>query len=149
MESLVKKNKEWWTVRNPQRENYKPLCEALSNFTYKMCGRTADEALFAREANILNIIATGIPAQSIKLYLGIGTNELTRDSLEADYNAKIDFLQKQDIICLGMNMGIVDRTKFLMAAFDITYPNALPLKSYQTKDDLLKARDELLDTLSN
>lgn len=91
MESIVIKNKDWWNTRNPQRANYKPLCEALSEFTYKICGKAADDVIYAREANILNVIATGCTAQEIKLYLGVGMNELTRDSLQNDYNSKIDF----------------------------------------------------------
>jgi len=140
MEKAVKRNADWWTIRNPQREHYKPLCEALSENIRRNCGRFGDDYDFAREANILNVIATGSKAQSIRNYIGVEVNELTRDRLEKEINQKIDFLQRQDIICLGMNMPIVERIKFLISAFDITYPDAQPIKSYLNRADLEGAR---------
>lgn len=149
MERLVKANQDWWTSRNVERTNYKPLCESLSNSIHRQCGRCGDKYDFAREANILNIISTGSNAQEIRNYLNIQSNELTRDSLEKDYNEKLSFLQDQDILLLGMDMPIVDRVKFLINLFDIKYPTASPLLSYLSREDLISARNRLLNTLEN
>lgn len=127
MEDIVKRNVKWEEVRYYERTHYKPMCEALSNFIQRNTGRSGDGYDFALEANRLNIIATGNRAQSLKNYFGIQTNELTRDSLEKEYNEKISFLQDQNILLLGMNMPIQDRLKMLISMFDIQYPNAVDL----------------------
>ena len=127
MEKIVKDNIDWEEVRYYERTHYKPMCEALSNFIQRNTGRSGDGYDFALEANRLNVIATGNRAQSLKNYFGIQTNELTRDSLEKEYNEKISFLQDQNILLLGMNMPIQDRLKMLISMFDIQYPNAVDL----------------------
>lgn len=149
MRDIVRYNQAWWTSRNVERANYKPLCEALSNSIHRQCGRYGDKYDFAREANILNIISTGSSAQEIRNYLNVQSNELTRDSLEKDYNEKLSFLQDQDILLLGMNMSIVDRVKFIINAFDVKYPTASPLLSYLSREDMMFARNRLLNTLEN
>lgn len=127
MEKIVKDNIDWEETRYYERTHYRPMCEALSNFIQRNTGRSGDGYDFALEANRLNIIATGNRAQSLKNYFGIQTNELTRDSLEKEYNEKISFLQDQNILLLGMNMPIQDRLKMLISMFDIQYPNAVDL----------------------
>lgn len=149
MERIVKDNKDWLEIRNPERKEYKNMCEALSNNIYKHSARSADKYDYSREANILNIIAIGTSAQSIRNYFGlINQNELTRDSLEKDYNEKLAFLQKQDMIYLGLDMSIVERAKMLIASFDVIYPTASPILPWMSREDMLKARNELIDRLS-
>lgn len=149
MEQIVKDNKDWLDIRIPERKEYKGMCEALSNNIYKHSARPADKYDYSREANILNIIVTGSSAQSIRNYFGLNSqNELTRDSLEKDYNEKLAFLQKQNMIYLGMDMPIVERVKMLIASFDIIYPIASPILPWMSKEDMLKARTKLIDSLS-
>lgn len=149
MEQIVKDNKDWLDIRIPERKEYKGMCEALSNNIYKHSARPADKYDYSREANILNIIVTGSSAQSIRNYFGLNSqNELTRDSLEKDYNEKLAFLQKQNMIYLGMDMPIVERVKMLIASFDIIYPIASPILPWMSKEDMLKARIKLIDSLS-
>lgn len=95
----------------------------------------------------MNIIATGSSAQEIKLYLGIQPNELTRDGLETDYNDKIAFLQEQNLLLLGMNMSLTDRIRMLITMFDIKYPTASPIMPYMSRDDLIKAREKMIEDL--
>ena len=149
MEQIVKDNKDWLGTRMPERKEYKDMCEALSNNIYKHSARPADKYDYSREANILNTIVTGSSAQSIRNYFGLNSqNELTRDSLEKDYNEKLAFLQKQNMIYLGMDMPIVERVKMLIASFDIIYPTASPILPWMSKEDMLKARTKLIDSLS-
>lgn len=149
MEQIVKDNKDWLDTRMPERKEYKDMCEALSNNIYKHSARPADKYDYSREANILNVIATGSSAQSIRNYFGLNNqNELTRDSLEKDYNEKLAFLQKQNMIYLGMDMPIVERVKMLIASFDIIYPTASPILPWMSKEDMLKARTNLIENLS-
>lgn len=148
MEELVRRNKDWWNTRNPERKEYTSMCNAVSENIFRHSGRSADKYDYSREANILNIIATGSEAQSIRNYFGLCGNELTRDSLERDYNEKLGFLQKQNIIYLGMNLPIAERVKLLIAAFDIIYPTASPVLPYLSKEDMNKARMSLLSNLN-
>lgn len=147
MEDLIKRNDNWWRIRKPQKENYKPMCRALSESIHKATGRSADDYDYKFEVNRLNIIATGSTAQAIKLYLGMQPNELTRDGLETDYNEKIAFLQEQNMLLLGMNMPLIDRVKMLITMFDIKYPTASPIMSYLCRDDLIKARINMVEEL--
>lgn len=149
MERIVKSNKEWLDVRHPERKEYKDMCEMLSNNIYKHSARPADKYDYSREANILNIVATGTTAQSIRNYFGLNNqNELTRDSLEKDYNEKLAFLQKQNMIYLGLDMPIVERVKMLIASFDIIYPTASPILPWMSREDMFKEREKLLNRLS-
>lgn len=149
MERIVKANKEWLEVRYPERKEYKDMCEMLSNNIYKHSARPADKYDYSREANILNIIACGSEAQAIRNYFGINNqNELTRDSLEKDYNEKLAFLQKQNMIYLGLDMPIVERVKMLIASFDVIYPTASPILPWMSREDMLKARENLISRLS-
>jgi anti-repressor protein len=149
MEKLVKRNKDWWDTRNPEKKEYNDMCNALSENIHRHSGRYADKYDYSREANILNIIVSGSSAQDIRNYFGLqNQNELTRDSLERDYNEKLGFLQKQNIIYLGMNIPIIERVKLLISAFDIIYPTASPILPWLSRDNMLKARDNLIDNLS-
>lgn len=147
MESVVKKNKEWWTIRNPQKCNYKPMCQAISTTLFNACGRYGDDSDFSREANIINRIATGCSALEIKNYLGVGLNDLTRDNLTNEYNEKIAFLQQQNILLLGMGMPIIQRVKMLISFFDIKYPDAKPLQNYYDRAYLISARKKIIEEL--
>ena len=149
MERIVKDNKEWLEIRYPERKEYKDMCEMLSSNIYKHSARPADKYDYSREANILNIIACGSEAQSIRNHFGLNNqNELTRDSLEKDYNEKLAFLQKQNMIYLGLDMPIVERVKMLIASFDVIYPTASPVLPRLSREDMLRAREELIDRLS-
>lgn len=71
------------------------MCNAVSENIFRHSGRSADKYDYSREANILNIIANGSEAQSIRNYFGLCGNELTRDSLERDYNEKLVFYRNR------------------------------------------------------
>lgn len=149
MEDILIKNKDWLEIRYPERKEYKSMCEALSNNIYKHSARPADKYDYSREANILNIIATGSEAQSIRNYFGLDSqSELTRDSLEKDYNEKLAFLQKQNMIYLGLDMPIVERVKMLIASFDVIYPMASPVLPWLSREDMIEARERLIERLS-
>lgn len=149
MEKIVNDNKEWLAVRFPERKEYNSMCEMLSKNIYKHSARPADKYDYAREANFLNIICCGSEAQSIRNYFGLNNNnELTRDSLKKDYNEKLSFLQKQNMIYLGLDMPIVERVKMLIASFDVIYPTASPILPWLSREDMLNAREDLICKLS-
>lgn len=150
MEDILVRNKEWIETRNPEKKEYKDMCEMLSTNIYKHSARLADKYDYSREANILNIIACGSEAQTIRNYFGLNSqNELTRDSLEKDYNDKLAFLQKQNMIYLGLDMPIVERVKMLIASFDVIYPTAVPILPWLSREDMIEVRGNLLKKLCN
>lgn len=148
MEKIVKENKDWFDTRDPQRTNYKPMCEAISQDIFHKTGRCGDKYDFAREANIMNRIATGCSAAEIKLYLGAEPNEATRDYLTQEYNERISFLQDQNILLAGMHMNTVDRIKMLIQFFDIKFPNAEPIQKHKNREFLLEQRKQIIAELS-
>lgn len=149
MEDLVKRNKDWLGTRFAERKNYIPMCEALSDSIYRMCGRRGDDIDFKFEANRLNIIATGEKAQSIRLYFGVDNpSELTRDSLYLDYNEKINFLQEQNKLLLALDLPVEKRINMLIQFFDTKYPEAKPLRYNSNREYLLKARNNMLIELN-
>lgn len=148
MEKIVKENKDWFDTRNPQRTNYKPMCDAISEDIFHKTGRCGDKYDFAREANIMNRIATGCSAAEIKLYLGAEPNEATRDYLTQEYNERISFLQDQNILLAGMHMNTVDRIKMLIQFFDIKFPNAEPIQKHKNREFLLEQRKQIIAELS-
>ena len=143
MEHIVHDNKNWKSIRQPERDNYSVLCEAVTQNIKQATGGIADKYDFAREADILNKICTGSRAIDIKAYFGTGINELTRDSLNADYNAKLSFLQNQDIILLKTGMNFEDRIITLISFFNAMYPNAQKLINGSHKD-LIKLQNDLI-----
>ena len=149
MERIAKDHKDWLETRNPERKDYKNMCESLSDNIFKHSARPADKYDYSREANILNIISCGSEAQSIRNYFGLNSqNELTRDSLQKDYNEKLAFLQKQNMIYLKLDMSIVERVKMLIASFDVIYPTASPVLPWLSSDDMRKERENMINRLS-
>ena len=148
MEKIVIDNKDWNGVRTPERKGYKEMCNALSESIQRRSQREGDKFDYIREANFLNVICCGAQAQRIRNYFDLCSNELTRDSLEKDYNEKLAFLQKQNMIYIGMDMPTLDRVKLLIASFDVIYPNAESFLPSVTRADMVKAREELIEDLS-
>lgn len=149
MESIVKRNKDWLDTRAPQKKNYKPMCEAISQDVFYKTGVYGDKYNFSREANIMNRIATGCNAQAIKLYLGAEPNDITRDYLTKEYNERIAFLQEQNILLASMHLSTVDRVKTLIQFFNIKFPDATPIQDYKDRDFLLSQQQEIISELEN
>ena len=52
------------------------------------------------------------------------------------------------MIYLGLDMPIVERVKILIASFDVIYPTASPILPWMSREDMLKAREDLINRLS-
>ena len=143
MEKAVKKMAEWSLIRTPLRKQYINLKKAMDSYLQRVAQISADEWDYKLEADALNTIATGFKAQAIRNFVGCQDN-VTRDSLTAVYNGYLLFLEELDIILLGMNMGRYDRYKMLKDAFDVKYPNAIPIKSDVSMQIIKKNKERLL-----
>ncbi|MEY8352588.1 antA/AntB antirepressor family protein [Lachnospiraceae bacterium 54-53] len=144
MEKAVKKNMDWELIRNPLREGYKKMQEALNAYMNRMIQKDADEWDYKIEANALNIIATGFSAQEIRLFVGCKDN-ITRDSLTATYNEYLMKLQEWNILCLGMNMNRYERYLKLKEFFDITFPNAELLRNDMDVNKIRENKNKIIE----
>jgi len=144
MEKAVKKNVEWELIRNPLREGYKKMQEALNAYMNRMIQKDADDWDYRIEADALNILATGLPAKEIRLIVGCKDN-ITRDSLTATYNEYLMKLQEWNILCLGMNMNRYERYSKLKEFFDITFPNAVLLRDDINIKKITENKNKLIE----
>ena len=144
MEEAVKRNYNWELIRNPLREGYKKMQEALNSYMNRAIQKDADEWDYKIEANALNIIATGFSAQEIRLFVGCKDN-VTRDSLTSTYNEYLMKLQEWNILCLGMNMNRYERYLKLKEFFDITFPNAVLLSGDIDIKKIIENKNKLIE----
>jgi phage anti-repressor protein len=148
MEKAVRKNIEWIQVRNPEKEGYKQLCLALSDYMVKLTGHEAIDWDYRFEANALNVICTGFEAQEIRNYMGC-VDKITRDSLTKQYNEYLYKLQEMDIVYLGMGLNRYQRYEMLNKTFDILYPDAQPLFKNASINKILENKKKLLEEVKN
>jgi len=144
MEKAVFENTKWELIRNPLREGYKKMQEALNSYMNRLVQKDADELDYKIEANALNVIATGFSAQEIRLFVGCKDN-ITRDSLTATYNEYLMKLQEWNTLCLGMNMNRYERYSKLKEFFDITFPNAVLLRDDVDIKKVIDNKNKLIE----
>lgn len=113
-------------IRKPLANGYNDMKDALNKYMRRMIQRDADDWDYKIEADSLNIIATGLKAKDIRIFVGC-QDDITRDSLTVTYNEYLLKLQEWDILFLGMNMNRYERYSKLKESFDIFFPNAMPL----------------------
>lgn len=144
MEQAVKRHVEWTLVREPMKQGYKDLCEAINLWMNRCVQRDADDWDYRIEADALNVIATGFRAQEIRNFVGCLDNH-TRDSLTITYNEYLMKLQEWDIMFLGMNMNRYERYEKLREAFNIFYPNAITIKNDVSIIEIQKNKQRVID----
>lgn len=118
--------------------------KALDEYMMRMVQRNADDWDYRFEADALNIIAVGFPAKEIRSYVGCQDN-ITRDSLTSTYNQYLLKLQELNILFLGMNMNRYERYSKLKQAFDIYFPNAVPIKDDVNINKIIENKQKLLN----
>lgn len=145
MEKAVRQNIDWLKVRHPEKEGYIKLCSALDKYINEKSGRSADKWDYSAEADAINIICTGLKAQSIRNHLGIfNGNDLTRDSLTKQYNEYLLKMQEMDIVYLGMQMDRCQRYEMLNQTFYILFPNAVSLVENISTSEILDNKTKFL-----
>ena len=145
MEKAVRQNIDWLKVRHPEKEGYIKLCSALDKYIYEKSGRNADKWDYSAEADAINIICTGLKAQSIRNHLGIlNGSDLTRDSLTKQYNEYLLKMQEMDIVYLGMQMDRCQRYEMLNQTFNILFPNAVSLVENISTSEILDNKTKFL-----
>lgn len=121
MEDLVKRNKEWLTIRDPEKEEYKKMSYEIEQWMLRVWHKSASRADYACEADAINKIVTGLTSQELKIKYGCPTNELIRDYLKKDHNEELLFLEIQNQVLLRMDMGYKDRMSMLTKMHEATF----------------------------
>lgn len=121
MEKIVQENKEWLTIRDPEKEEYKRMSAEIDAWNFRIWHKKASRSDYAVEANGINKIVTGKTSQELKLEYGCPTNELVRDYLKKDHNEELLFLERQNQVLLRMDMGYTERMNMLSKMHEVTF----------------------------
>lgn len=121
MEYIIKENKEWYEVRDPEKYQYKLMCDEIERWVQYKYGKIPSRSDYACEADMLNEIVVGMPAREIRAKYHIPFNELTRDYLKKEHNEELLFLEEQNIILLKMNLGFTERETMLYRMYNAKY----------------------------
>ena len=124
MECIVQENKEWLETRDPEKLEYKNMCEEINSWNFRIWHKQAGRSDYAVEANGLNKIVTGLTSQELKIKYGCPTNDLVRDYLKKDHNEELLFLEQQNQVLLRMDMGYTERMTLLTKMHEVTFKKA-------------------------
>lgn len=125
LEDVVKKNKEWLEIRDPEKVEYKKMSEEVCNWCYRIWHRKAYRADYAVEADMLNMIVTGKSSQQLKAEYGVASNDMIRDYLKKEHNEELLFLEQQNQVLLLMDMGFTERKNMLTKMHEVKFKNAV------------------------
>lgn len=121
LEEIVHDNKEWWLVRDPEKEEYKKMSIEVDRWCLRIWNHHAHRSEYAVEADMLNIIVSGKTSQELKLQYGVSSNELIRDYLKKEHNEELLFLEQQNQVLLLMNMGFTERKNMLSKMHEVKF----------------------------
>lgn len=113
MEDIVTRNKEWLSIRDPEKEEYKKMSSEVDAWCFRIWHHHASRSEYAVEADMLNTIVTGKTSQQLKSEYGVASNDLIRDYLKKEHNEELLFLEQQNQVLLLMDMGFTERKNML------------------------------------
>ncbi|PIH59099.1 antA/AntB antirepressor family protein [Paenibacillus sp. LK1] len=113
LERAVRDMEKWILVRNPEKEGYKQLCEAVnSNYKLTHNGKEANIFVYSNEADMINECLLGAKAKQIRLFLEI-EDDKTRDNLTIQINQTLYELQLVDIALIIGQIDFKQRKSML------------------------------------
>ncbi|MEK4008314.1 antA/AntB antirepressor family protein [Paenibacillus sp. FSL H3-0333] len=105
MERAMRDMEKWIMVRNPEKEGYNQLMDAVkSNYMLTHSGKEPHFGVYSNEGDMINVCLLGARAKEIRALLEVKDNQ-TRDNLTTQINKAIYELQIMDI---GLLMGQLD-----------------------------------------
>ena len=122
IEKTLRNYEKWITIRFPEKENAKLMKSKIADWCDKNGYDKTLDIFYTREFNLLNESLTGLKAQGIKGYLNYKDIQ-TREHLNSDINASLDYLQKLNISLLDANMSFEERSKVIKITCDNQYSN--------------------------
>jgi phage anti-repressor protein len=121
IEKAMRDMDKWILVRNPEKEGYKQLCEAInSNYKLTHNGKEANPFMYSNEADIINQCLLGAKAKQIRKYLEID-DDSTRDNLSTMVNQAIYELQLMDIALIMGQIDPMQRKVTMQSVCDTRY----------------------------
>lgn len=121
LEEIVHDNKEWWLVRDPEKEEYKKMSNEVDQWCLRVWNHHAHRSEYAVEADMLNMIVSRKTSRELKLQYGVSSNELIRDYLKKEHNEELLFLEQQNQVLLLMNMGFTERKNMLSKMYEVKF----------------------------
>lgn len=121
METIVKRNKEWLLVRDPEKEEYKKMSNEVDAWCLRVWNHHAHRSEYAVEADMLDIIVSGKTSRELKLQYGVSSNELIRDYLKKEHNEELLFLEQQNQVLLLMDMGFTEWKNMLNKMHEVKF----------------------------
>lgn len=94
LEKAVKEMENWYNIRNPQKESYKTMCNAIYE-QYKKAtdGKEPNKYIYITNADMINLCLFGKKSYDMKLVLDVEYEDLLRDSLTVEANHAIHEIQ--------------------------------------------------------
>lgn len=121
MEDIVARNKEWLSIRDPEKEEYKKMSAEVDAWCFRIWHHHASRSEYAVEADMLNTIVTGKTSQQLKSEYGVSSNDLIRDYLKKEHNEELLFLEQQNQVLLLMDMGFTERKNMLTKMHEVKF----------------------------
>lgn len=123
IEKALKNIIRWNTVRHPEREQYKIMCQELDKYLRRNFNKIPKYYDYSNEANALNLICLGAKAKDIRDYLKVQDIN-TREHLTIEYNTYLAEMQKLDTMYIRMNIPKEKRYDMIQQGFKALYPHA-------------------------
>ncbi|KAF6625167.1 antA/AntB antirepressor family protein [Paenibacillus sp. EKM208P] len=113
MERAIRDMDKWILVRNPEKEGYKQLCEAInSNYKLTHKGKEAHPTMYSNEADMINRSLLGAKAKKIRQILDV-QDDKTRDNLTIQVNQALYELQLVDIALIMGQISFEQRKNIM------------------------------------
>lgn len=124
MEKVVKKMTDWLIIRNPQKQGYKEMCEAI-NENYKLLheGKEPNSFIYINNADMINLALMGRKSKDMKKILEVEYDEPLRDNLVAEVNQALYELQLLNGSLLYSNIDFQTRKMIIQNTCNVKYVN--------------------------
>lgn len=120
MENTLKDYETWVLIREPERQGYKDMKKAITEWYVRNGFESDIEAFYMREANLLNQSLTGMKAIDIRHLRNVKDNK-TRDNLTKEVNQCLANLQFLNTSLLNSNMSYSIRKEVIESTCDNQY----------------------------
>ena len=121
LEKAIRENKDWLSIRDPEKEEYNRMSEAVNQWCHRIWNHKASKSEYAVEADMLNGIVLGMSSKEAKMKLGIQSTDMLRDYLKKEHNEELLFLERQNTTLLLMDMGFTERKNMLQKMYNATF----------------------------
>ena len=120
IEDILKDYETWVLIREPEKQGYKDMKKAITEWYVRNGFESDIEAFYIREANLLNQSLTGMRAIDIRHLRNVKDNK-TRDNLTKEVNQCLANLQFLNTSLLNSNMSYSIRKEIIEGTCNSQY----------------------------